>query len=107
MCRQPHQVGPQLRGDVGSFCLQNDSTVTHELRVSPIPKRKTLELILTEDIAPKDLPLAFLGHSAAPGQFTTFGMALDPGPHVYACFLPGPGGKTHASLGMRGGFTVK
>ena len=108
-----HMVEFEIRGiperlppGLGSFCVQNDGTVPHDLRLSPIPEGMTLEEVVTRKISPRDLPLAFLGASAEPGHFTTFGHQLDPVPHAYACFLETPDGTTHASLGMRGGFTV-
>ena len=101
-------IPPTMAGSEAGFCVQNEGSVLHEVRVSPLPKGVTLEEAIRPDISPEDLPLAFIGHSAEPGQITTFGIALERGLYAYACFQPAPNGRrTHASLGMRGGFEVQ
>ncbi len=91
-----------------AFQFTNKGESAHEMVVIKLGEGADLDALLASDQQPpEDQAKEVGGTSSAPGGDTTFvNVDLEPGRYAVVCFLPGPDGKPHFSLGMKKTFTV-
>lgn len=95
-----------------AFAFSNEGESAHEMIVFQLQEGKTAEDVLElegeDDPAAAEVVAGEVGGTfGTPGSQTTYVNAeVEPGTYALICFIPGPGGESHAELGMRATFTV-
>ncbi len=91
-----------------AFQFTNKGESAHEMVVIKLGEGADLDALLASDQQPPEDQAKELGgtYSAPGGDATFVNVDLEPGRYAVVCFLPGPDGKPHFSLGMKKTFTV-
>lgn len=96
-----------------AFGFTNGGESAHEMIVFQLQEGKTAEDVLAlegeDDPAAAEVVAGEVGGTfGTPGSETTtyVNAEVEPGTYALLCFIPGPGGESHAELGMTATFTV-
>jgi uncharacterized cupredoxin-like copper-binding protein len=96
----------------GPLVVKNSGKVVHEAVIAKLAPGKTVQDVIAyeEQEAPRKgaAPYTFVAGTTFldPGGHARLDLDLEDGDYTFICFLPGPGGKEHALLGMVHPFSV-
>ncbi len=91
-----------------AFEFTDKGESAHEMIILELGDGADLDQLLASDQEPPEDQAKQVGATfASPGGDPTYAnVDLEPGRYAVVCFLPGPGGKPHFSLGMKQTFVV-
>ncbi len=101
-------IPEQVSAGKVAFQFTDKGESAHEMIIIRLGDGADLDQLLASDEEPPEDQAKQVGSTfASPGGDPTYAnVDLEPGRYAVVCFLPGPGGKPHFSLGMKQTFVV-